>query len=110
MHRPARKIASRKMDQKITIRIAEREYVMTARTPENEELIRLAAASTNNKINGFLAKYPGKSMVDILSFVALNESIGSLSRQRELEAVKAEADALRSVTDDYLNNIKGDGR
>ena len=38
------------MDQKITIRIADRKYALTASSPENEELIRSAAAVINAKL------------------------------------------------------------
>ena len=98
------------MDQRITIKIAERDYVLTASTLESEELIRLAAASINSKIAGYLAKYPGKNMVDILSFVALNESIGSITLQRRLEAASKEAESLFKATDSYLANIGESGR
>ncbi len=92
------------MDQKITIRIADREYVMTASSPEREELIRLAASAVNSKLNGFQARYPGKNMVDLLAFVALNESVGSISLQRKLDAVRREAEVLKGETDSYLEN------
>lgn len=98
------------MDQRITIKIAEREYVMTAPTPEGEELIRMAAATINSKINGYLSKYPGKNMVDILSFVALNESIGSINLQRRLDSVRKEAEGIKAATDSYLKNIGDTGR
>lgn len=94
------------MEQRITVRIAEREYVLMAPTPESEEYIRLAAAAINKKIAGYSAKFPGKNMVDILSFVALNESIGSISLQRKLQAVKDEASLLKKETDSYLDNIE----
>lgn len=98
------------MDQRITIKIAEREYPMMARTPESEELIRMAAASINSKISGYLAKYPGKNMVDILSFVALNESIGSITLQRRLDEIKKEAEGINDATEDYLKDIGDNGR
>ena len=40
------------MGQKITIKIAEQEYVMNAPTPRDEEDIRLAASVINRKISG----------------------------------------------------------
>ncbi|MBR1872610.1 MAG: cell division protein ZapA [Bacteroidales bacterium] len=95
------------MEQRIKIRIAEREYSMKASTPQSEELIRLAATSINSRINGYLAKYPDKPMTDILSFVALNEVINGISMQRKLDSAKAEAERLKSLTDSYLDEIGG---
>lgn len=94
------------MGQKITIKIAEQEYVMNAPTPRDEEDIRLAASIINKKINGFIAKYPGRNMVDILSFVALNESISSISLQRKCNDIKDEAEELQRNIENYINDIK----
>jgi len=88
--------------QRIKIKIAEREYEIYAPSPESEELIRLAANTINSKINAYQLKYVGKSMVDILSFVALNESIGSISSQRKYNALLSELRALAGDTENYL--------
>lgn len=94
------------MEQRITVKIADREYTLMAPTPESEEYIRLAAAAINKKIAGYSAKFPGKNLVDILSFVALNESIGAIALQRKFEAVMAEAASLKKDTDSYLDSIE----
>ncbi len=94
------------MEQRITIRIAEREYVLRAATPESEELIRLAAAAINRKISAYTAKFPGKNMVDILSFVALNESIGSITLQRKVDSMQQETASLAQELDTYLDNME----
>lgn len=93
------------MERRIKVKIAEREYLLNAPNEESEEYIRLAAAAINKKIAGYNAKYPGKTMVEILSFVALNEGIGSISLQKKLEAIKAEANALQKDTDNYLSSV-----
>lgn len=93
------------MEQRIKVKIAEREYSLKAPNEESEEYIRLAAAAVNKKIAGYNVKYPGKTMVEILSFVALNEAIGSISLQKKLEAVKAEATTLQKDTDNYINSV-----
>ena len=41
------------MEQRITIRIADKDYTLKAATPEQEELIRKAADSVNKKINAY---------------------------------------------------------
>lgn len=92
------------MGQKITIRIAEKEFVMNAPTPQDEEAIRLAASMINRRINGFISKYPGRQMNDILSFVALNESISSITLQKRINAMTEEASALKNDIENYIRN------
>ncbi len=93
------------MEQRITIRIADKEYTLKAATPEQEELIRKAADSVNKKINAYASKFASRPMSDLVAFVALNESINSLSIQKKLESVGAEAASLKEATDSYLKNI-----
>ena len=45
-------------------------------------------------------------MTDILSFVALNESISSIALQRRLNAVKEEADTLRKDMGNYIEEME----
>lgn len=94
------------MDQRIKITIAEREYTMSAPTPKDEERIRLAATVINKKITGYTTKFPGRSMVDILAFVALNESIGSITLQEKLNMAEEEAGALHRDIENYIENIE----
>ncbi len=93
------------MDQKITIRIAERKYALSASSPEKETLIRTAAEGINKKLETLAATMPGRSELDKITMIALNLSITSLSQQREIEAVKADLDKLVRDTDNYLENI-----
>ena len=93
------------MDQKITVKIAEKEYVLKAPTPEHEEYIRLAAATVNKRLNAYLSKYPDRNPSDLLSFVALNECIGRLRSEREMENARAEAGKLKADTDAYLSSL-----
>lgn len=94
------------MEQRITIRIAGKEYALKANSPAQEELIRKAASSINSKIAAYSAKFPTREMVDILSFVALNESMNSLGIQQSADAVKAEAEALQKDISSYLESNK----
>jgi cell division protein ZapA (FtsZ GTPase activity inhibitor) len=93
------------MEQKITIVIGGKKYALTASSPEQEEIYRLAASSVNKMLGIYTDKFPGKDMTDILSFVALNESIGGITAKKRLEAMQKEADTLKSQTDTYLDNI-----
>lgn len=94
------------MGQNIKIKIADREYQMVAKSQDDEELIRLAADSINKKIEGYVSKFPGKPMHDILSFVALNEGISSILSRKELETARKEIAELVRNTDSYLNNTE----
>ncbi len=94
------------MEQRITVKIAEREFVLRATSPEDEELIRIAAAGLNRKIAANLAKFPGKSLTDILSFVALTEAVAGISRARALEKAEKETSTLVGDLDRYLDKTK----
>lgn len=93
------------MEQRITIRIAERQYVLKASNQESEERIRQAAASINKKLSAYTEKFPDKNMIDILSIVALNESISREKLQKQLDDFQKEVETLRKDTDIYLDNL-----
>ena len=90
------------MDQKISIKIAERTFNLTASSPAKEEVIRLAADAVNRRLEAYMRKNPGKSMIELMSMVALNECACRISSQRELEARQAEAEALGRDMANYL--------
>ena len=94
------------MAQKITIAIGGKKYAMMANSPEEEEAYRLAATSVNKRLADYTDKFPGKDMIDILSFVALNESIGRIAARKRLDAAVQEAETLKVQTDTYLDNIE----
>lgn len=102
MHLLIGKIA---MGQKITISISGKKYELTANTPDEEEIYRMAAVSVNQMLSSYTDKFPGKELSELLSFVALNESIGKLSLMRKLDAVGKEVETLEKQTDTYLKNI-----
>jgi len=90
------------MDQKISIKIADRTFNLTASSQAREEVIRQAAAAVNRRLEAYMRKNPGKTMVDLLSMVALNECACRISSQRDLEARQAEAEALARDMANYL--------
>ena len=92
------------MDQRITIKIAGQDYTLKAATPEHEELIRKAAETINAKIAAYTSKFPSRAMTDIMSFVALNESISNLALQKKLDGINAEVKSLTEATESYLKN------
>ena len=89
------------MEQKISIKIAERTFNLTAASPEQEEVIRLAAETINRQLETHLRKYPGKSLI------ALNECYRRISLQRMADARDEEVKALGSELENYLkDNVK----
>lgn len=94
------------MEQKITIRIAGKDFVLKATSPEDEELIRLAAIEINKKLAAYQNAFPGKALPDILSFVALNEAISALTLQRKLDAGAREVKDLSESLESYLSEVK----
>ena len=93
------------MEQKITICIGGSRYARTANSPEQEEIYRLAGVSVNKLLSTYTEKFPGKAMTEILTMVALNESIGNITLKKRIEAIEKERDTLEGLTDSYLENI-----
>ena len=94
------------MNQKISIKIAERSYNLTAPTPEREEVIRLAADAINRHLETLTRSYPGKSLQELLSIVALNECASRITLQREKAAHEAEAEQLVKDMANYLAQME----
>lgn len=94
------------MNQKISIKIAERTYNLTAPTPEREEVIRLSADAINRHLETLTRSYPGKSLQELLSIVALNECASRITLQREKAAHEAEAEQLGKDMANYLAQME----
>ena len=90
------------MDQKISITLAGRVFNLTAPTPEMEALYRQAAEAINNRFNSFTRSHPGRTVNDILSLVALNETVVRLNIQRELEQQTQAQKQLEEDLERYL--------
>lgn len=94
------------MDQKISIRIAGRTYNLTASSPQQEELYRLAADAINKRFAMYTQSHPGKTASDLLSLVALNETVFRIGLQKEIEQYKAQEEQLKRDLDTYLKSIQ----
>lgn len=92
------------MDQKISIKIAGRVYNLTASSPEQEELYRLAAEVINKRFNAYTLSHPGKTAADLLSLVALNETVVRLGLQKEMERFKEAEKTLQRDLEHYLKD------
>ena len=93
------------MEQSITLKIAGKDYSLKANSPEMEQLMRVAAEAINKKMEAYDAKFPDKTTVDKLAFVALGETVGRLSYQKKLSSVNDEAKRMLGQTSEYLDNI-----
>ena len=92
------------MDQKISIKIAGRIFNLTAASPELEELYRQAADAINNRFAAFTRSHPGRTVNDLMSLVALNETVLRLSMQKELDHRKEAEKQLESDLERYLKD------
>ena len=94
------------MDQKISIKIAGRTFNLTATSPELEELYRQAAEAINKRFTAFTRSHPGKTVSDLLSLVALNETVLRLSLQKDIDQYK---DAEKQLGADLARYLKDAG-
>ena len=67
------------MAQSINIKLADRTYPLKVNSPEHEEVIRKAADDINRMVAKYQEKFPGKGLVEILSFVALNTCMSNIT-------------------------------
>ena len=98
------------MAQSISIKIADRPYSLKVTSPEQEELIRKAAEEVNRKISAYQDRMPGKGMVELLSFAALNVCMSNLSLQDQLKQLALEEKNLADELEGYLENIDKNSR
>ena len=82
------------MAQSITIKIADRPYSLKVTSPEQEEVIRKAAEEVNRKISAYQDRMPGKGMVELLSFAALNVCMSNINLQEQLKMLAQEEQGL----------------
>jgi cell division protein ZapA (FtsZ GTPase activity inhibitor) len=94
------------MDQKISVKIAGRIFNLTASTPEAEQLYREAAETINKRFAAYTRSHPGKNVSDLLSMIALNETVLRLKLQKDLESQKQDEKALASELERYLKDIQ----
>lgn len=98
------------MSQKITIQINGREYMMTASSQEEEEIIRKAASTINDHLNVFLSKYQGRQVADILAFIALNSEMDSIRKDKRIAGITSQIEILEKLSSGYLERIEKSSR
>lgn len=94
------------MGQKITLKIAGRDYNLTAQSEEQEAILRRAADAINNRLDAYTLSHPGKTALELMSLVALNETLFRMNVQKEMEQYKASEDMLGQDLERYLKDNK----
>ena len=92
------------MGQKISVKIAGRMFNLTADSPETEELFRVAAETINQRFAAYSRSHPGKNVSDLLSMIALNETVIRLGLQQEIDSYKEAEQSLARDLEHYLKD------
>ena len=92
------------MGQKISIKLAGRTFNLTAATPEAEQIYRQAADAINARFDALNRSHPGNTVSDLMSLVALNETVVRLGMQRELGLREEEEKKLDADLERYLKD------
>ena len=98
------------MAQSINIKIAGRQYNLSATSPEHEEVIRKAADDVNRKISQYQEKFPNKGLTEIISFMALNVSMSNIILQKQVKGMKDAEEGLAKELERYLEDIEKTSR
>ncbi|MBO5808509.1 MAG: cell division protein ZapA [Bacteroidales bacterium] len=98
------------MAQSINIKIADRSYPLKVNSPEHEEVIRKAADDINRMVTKYQERYPGKGMIEILSFVALNTCMSNITLNKQIKETAEEEAMLAKELEGYLENIDKNSR
>ena len=94
------------MGQKITLKIAGRDYSLTAQSEEQEATLRRAADAINNRLAAYTLSHPGKTALELMSLVALNETLFRMNVQKEIEQYKSSEEQLGQDLDRYLKDTQ----
>ena len=90
------------MGQSIKLKIAGKEYSLTAASEEQEQLMRLAARDVNEMLDRFNEKFVDTDMVDKFAFVAVQEAVGKFYMKARLSQLGGELSSLSSEVSSYL--------
>lgn len=94
------------MDHTIKVKIADRSYSQTIHSELEEEAIRNAAKSVNEKISALSGKFAEIPMVDILTIVALNEGIEKFELQEKMKNEERSLEKLSADLGNYVESLK----
>ena len=92
------------MGPTISIKLAGRTFNLTAATPEAEQMYRQAADAINARFDALNRSHPGNAVSDLMSLVALNETVVRLGMQRELDLRQEQENRLDADLERYLKD------
>ena len=93
-------------EQNITLRIAGKEFPLKVKSPEAEQVMRLAADDLNNMLGVYNNNYPDKSDYDKMVLVALGQAFSKINAKRTAARPSADMDALDDQLGNYLAGIE----
>lgn len=94
------------MAQKITLKIAGRDFNLDASSPEVESSMRIAAEDINKLMARYDERYPQKSFDEKLLFVTLTETVARVVAQRKVNAMADAEQKLSTGLKAYLAGIE----
>ena len=71
--------------------------------PGYQKINRLAAQTINKRLQEFSISHPGRNQVDVMSMVALNETVARIVLQKELKVRDSETEKLSGDLQRYLS-------
>ena len=98
------------MAQSISIKIADRTYPLKVNSPEHEEVIRKAAEDINKMVAKYQDRFPGKGMIEMLSFVALNTCMSNITLNKQMKEMTDAEEMLAKELEGYLENTDKNSR
>jgi len=90
------------MGQSINLKIAGKDYQLVAPTPEREGVMRRAASEINSMLSIYDERFPEKTTVDKLAFVALGQTVSKFVAEKKLKDVEQEVTSLNGELLSYL--------
>ncbi len=93
------------MGQSVKLKIAGKEYSLTAASEEQEQLMRLAAKDVNEMLDRFNERFVETDMVDKFAFVAVQEAVGKFYMKARLSQMGGEISSLSSELEAYLGEV-----
>ena len=91
------------MGQKISVKIVDRTFSLTAASPEQERVFRMAADSVTRRYQDLAQRFVGKQPVELMAMVALNESIGRIDAQSESRQAREDVSTISKELGQYLD-------
>ncbi len=93
------------MGQSVKLKIAGKEYSLTAASEDQEQLMRLAAKDVNEMLDRFNERFVETDMVDKFAFVAVQEAVGKFYMKARLSQMGGEISSLSSELEAYLGEV-----